>query len=202
MSDEDKKQSEEMDFSKVEVKQKPADLEALKKAIDKRERKARALEKVKAYMEKLEGELKVHDREVIPAIMGGLRLVKTEEVTVTVKDVVKASFQKGSEREVYDAMITFETEFFKEYGDTAKDKAIGYIAPMWKDGIFISKPSEELKNELVEKGIPFERSLSIHHMTLGSWAMTVYERGLKFPTQFETFTFREAEIKANKGAKL
>jgi hypothetical protein len=200
MSDVNK--SEEMDFSKVELKKTPTDLEALKKAIDRRQETDAALKAAKAEVEKLEGELKVHDREIIPAIMGGLRMAKTEEVSVQVKDVVKASFLKGSEREVYDAMIEFETEFFKEAGDSAKDRATSYIAPMWKDGIFISKPSEELKDELVERGIPFERSLSIHHMSLGAWATTVYERGLKFPSLFDVFTFQQAEITKNKGAKL
>lgn len=141
-------------------------------------------------------------REKLPAILNDVGLKKltlsTGEI-IEITDILEASVSQENAVNAYLSMVKETSKYLQEkYGKCAEDaekEAMDRIDNLFKKQIIIDSPTDELKAELLEKGVLYDRKFSIHWQTLRKYCKAQRAEGRDIPEEIAVFEYTEAVLK-------
>lgn len=132
-------------------------------------------------------------REKIPAILNEyglseIRLASGEKVVV--KDELHPSIAGKNYASARNGIIAaYESDGLDH------DAAVEITDSLFKDALTISGANDNIKQSLLDGGIPFDEKLSIHYQTLKKYCKERRGEGKTIPEPITVFEYQEAKIK-------
>lgn len=147
------------------------------------------LERLEGMVQNKRKELEEVSRECIPSILNSkglseIRLSTGEKVIV--EDKVKANIANKNILEVYKNMI-------KEEG--GNENATNMIEGLFKTSLIVDKPTNDLTDLLITKGVEFENKKTIHPQTLKKYCKDKLGKGESIPEGISVYQYQETKIK-------
>jgi len=152
-------------------------------------------------------------RELLPTMLSDIGLNSLELSTgekIVIKDKLEASIAdknymlarinmiKEGVAELVGEKRTEEDHTEEEWREIIKGMTIKYteqIDSLFKKQLVIEDPSDELKEELLEKGVMYDNKYSIHWQTLRKYCSEQKAQGRNIPEGITVFEYTEAELK-------
>lgn len=133
--------------------------------------------------------LEVISRQVIPAIFnesGISELKLSSGAVVSVKDKLKSSITATNNFVAYENMIEAEG---------GGEDAVNKISSLFKQKLVIEDYPEDLLQDLLDRGVPYEDKKEIHWQTLNKYCRERLESGKHIPEGISCFQYQETSIK-------
>lgn len=164
-------------------------LKKLQELCDKFQELKFEIEKQESKLENSKRELENVSRNLIPPLLNDyglseVRLISGEKVIVS--DKIKASISAENSMSAYKNMIK------EEGGDQAGEESVDSL---FKKQLVIEDQLDRAMKLLLQKQIPYDQKMSIHHQTLSKYCRLRLEEGKEIPKGISVFQYQETSIK-------